>query len=110
MRLTIDTPEPINRLILCISHLVPELQNHRTNSNEFVMMVVTLIILIIGFMGAYRDHRQMLLTFAIALTVVFVIGVVQKQAIAIVGETILDIVSVVLAVFQSEMIRTGDMR
>lgn len=60
-------------------------------------------------MGAYRDNRQLLLTFAIMLTVLVIVAVVQSQAIAVVGNAILDIVSIVLAVYQSEMIRSGDL-
>lgn len=71
------------------------------------MLVVQLIILIIGFLGSYRNNRQLLLTFAIIMAILVIVSVVQSQQVIVVGNAILDIASIVLAVFQSEMIRGG---
>lgn len=72
-------------------------------------MVCKLIIIVIGFLGAYRNNRQLLLTFAIILAIIVIVAVVQSQQIIVVGNSVLDIVSIVLAVFQSEMLRSGDL-
>lgn len=74
-----------------------------------VILVVQLIVLIIGLVGSWRDNRQLLLTFAIILTVLVIIAVVQSQAMSVVGNAVLDILSILLAVYQSEMIRSGDL-
>ena len=94
---------------MLIVALLPELQKNRSNTQHVAILVVSLIVLIIGFMGAYRGNRQLLLTFAILLTIMVIVAVVQSQAVAVVGNAVLDIVSIVLAVYQSEMIRTGDL-
>lgn len=94
---------------MVILALAPELQRHRSNTNNVVVLVVQLVVLVIGFVGSYRDNRQLLLTFAIILTVLVIVAVVQSQAIAVVGNAVLDILSIVLAVYQSEMIRSGDL-
>lgn len=90
-------------------HLAPELQRNRSNTSQVVLLVVQLIVLVIGLVGSWRDNRQLLLTFAIILTVLVIIFVVQSQAISIVGNAILDILAILLAVYQSEMIRSGDL-
>lgn len=95
--------------MLIILQLAPEVQKQRSNTNHVVVMVIQLITFVIGLLGAYRDNRQLLLTFAIILTILVIIAVVQSQQIVVVGNAILDIVSIVLAVYQSEMIRSGDM-
>lgn len=72
-------------------------------------MIIQLIVLIIGLVGSYRDNRQLLLTFALILTILVIVAVVQNQTAAIVSNAVLDIVAIFLAVYQSEMIRSGDM-
>ena len=94
---------------MVVLNLAPELQHKRNNTNTVVVLVIHLIVLVIGFLGAYRGNRQLLLTFAIILTVLVIVAVVQSQAIAVVGNALLDILSIVLAFYQSEMIRTGDL-
>lgn len=93
---------------MVILALAPELQRNRSNTNHVVVLIIQLVVLIIGIVGSYRDNRQLLLTFAIFLTVLVIVTVVQSQAIAVVGNAVLDILSIVLAVYQSEMIRSGD--
>lgn len=95
--------------MVVILALAPELQKQRSNANHVVVLVVQLIILVIGFLGSYRDNRQLLLTFAIIMAILVIIAVVQSQQIVVVGNAILDIVSIVLAVYQSEMLRSGDL-
>jgi len=95
--------------VVVILALAPELQKQRSNANHVVVLVVQLIILVIGFLGSYRDNRQLLLTFAIIMAILVIIAVVQSQQIVVVGNAILDIVSIVLAVYQSEMLRSGDL-
>lgn len=87
--------------------MVPELQRNRSHSQNLVILVIQLIVLVVGFLGAYRDNRQLLLTFAIILAILVIVAVVQSQAVAIVGNAVLDIISIVLAFFQQEMIRSG---
>lgn len=94
---------------MVILALAPELQRNRSNTNHVVVLVIQLVVLVIGLVGSYRDNRQLLLTFAIFLTVLVIVTVVQSQAIAVVGNAVLDILSIVLAVYQSEMIRSGDL-
>lgn len=94
---------------MVILALAPELQRNRSNTNYVVVLVIQLVVLVIGLVGSYRDNRQLLLTFAIFLTVLVIVTVVQSQAIAVVGNAVLDILSIVLAVYQSEMIRSGDL-
>lgn len=95
--------------MLCVSNLLPELQRNRSNTNQVVILVLHLVVLVIGFVGAYRGNRQLLLTFAIILTVIVIVAVVQSQAIAVVGNAVLDILSICLSVYQSEMLRSGDL-
>lgn len=102
-------PSDLFRLVVVIMHLAPELQRNRSNTSQVVLLVVQLIVLVIGLVGSWRDNRQLLLTFAIILTVLVIIFVVQSQAISIVGNAILDILAILLAVYQSEMIRSGDL-
>lgn len=89
--------------------MAPELQRSRSNTQYVVELVVHLIIVVIGLVGSYRDNRQLLLTFAIILAVLVIVAVVQSQAITVVGNAVLDILSILLAVYQSEMIRSGDL-
>lgn len=96
-------------MIVCITELVPELQRNRSNTNQVVLNVISLIVLLIGFLGAYRNNRQLLLTFAVLLTVIVIVAVVQSQAALVVGSSVLEIVAIILAVYQSEMIRSGDL-
>lgn len=70
-------------------------------------MILQLIIIVIGLAGSFRDNRQLLLTFAIILTVLVIVAVVNSQQYMVVGNAVLDIVCIVLAVYQSEMIRGG---
>lgn len=106
---TTVAPKRATRIVYVILALAPELQRSRNNTNTVVILVVQLIVLIIGLVGSWRDNRQLLLTFAIILTVLVIISVVQSQAIAVVGNAVLDILSILLAVYQSEMIRSGDL-
>lgn len=95
--------------MIVVSNLLPELQRNRANTNQVVVLVLHLIILVIGFVGSYRGNRQLLLTFAILLTVVVIVSVVQSQAVAVVGNAVLDILAICLSVYQSEMLRSGDL-
>lgn len=95
--------------MLVITNLLPEFQRSRNNTNQIVILTIHLVILVIGFYGAYRGHRQALLLFAMALTIIVILAVVQSQAIAVIGNAVLDIIAIFLSVWQSEMIRSGDL-
>ncbi|KAG9509057.1 hypothetical protein GZH46_02434, partial [Fragariocoptes setiger] len=97
-------------LVVVIINLVPELQRNRSHTNVVVVMIIQLIVLLVGLVGAYRDNRQLLLTFALILTILVIVAVVQSQAMNVVGNAVLDIISILLAVYQSEMIRSGDIK
>lgn len=89
-------------------NLSPELQRQRSNVNNIVIMVLELLILLIGFFGAYRGSRQLLLTFVIIMVVLIIFSIVQSQAVNIIGNAVLNFITVLLAAWMSEMIRTRD--
>lgn len=91
-----------------MSKLLPELnRSHRGNGNFIVMTIIQIFIVLIGLIGSLQNNRQYLLSYAISMLVLIILDVMQTHNVAMVGNAVIDIVSIFLAFWQSEMIRTG---
>lgn len=90
-----------------IANLKPEFERSRANTNQVVVLVLQLFVLVIGLVGSYRDNRQLLLTFAIILAILLIVTVVQNQNVAFIGNAVLDLIAVILAWVQSHMLQSG---
>ena len=94
-------------LVSAVSLLVPEIGKTHSNVQFVIVSVISILVLIIGLVGSYQDNRQYLLIYAIVIIFVIVLEVIRVQTFHIVGNAIVNLISIFLALWQAEMIRTG---
>ena len=92
-------------LILAILDLVKVLDSPFRDSTAVASLAIVIVILFIGAYGSYKHDRSFLLTFALILIIAIVVGFLSSSALyASLG---MNILLVVLALTQAELIRKG---
>lgn len=70
-----------------------------------VVMVIQILTVLLGFFGAYKENRSNLITFALIVTISWIVALILSRDAYIVGNVTVNVVTVLLALWQAHMIR-----
>ena len=70
-----------------------------------VVMAIQVMTVLLGFLGAYRENRANLITFALIVTISWIVALVLSRDGYIIGNVVVNVITVMLALWQAHMIK-----